>query len=153
MAKTKIRETVEMLKSRLEGMLVVNGYATDLGASILDNQGRVTQSSDINTDTINIVDEGIEWDIQNRSLQRVHTIVCQFFVVSNTGSTLHDKIYDGLEDIEKMLEGMIAISIGSEKSAAIRITRPKANAWPHAENRDIALIELSLQFTYNIHTN
>lgn len=151
MANITIRETVELMQDTLTLIQVVNGYLTDVGSKVVSNQGRVIQSDEVFEDTVNLIDEGCSWESSNVALIRTHTLVCQFYLVPTTG-TLNSKIYDGMEDIEKMLVSIKRTGIASSKNAAVRFSKTKVIPWAHSENRDIALLELSMQFTYNLIT-
>lgn len=150
MPEMTIRDTADVLALRLASITKTNGYETDLGTNVLANQGRVISDSDIFKDTLNVVDEGVSWERENDVLVRTHTFVCQFFVVSDANKTLNDKIYDAMNDVETFLLGLKETALGVGRNANVKMGKAKALAWAHSENRDIALIELTLIFTQKI---
>ena len=144
MAAPTIRDCIEILLEHLSSIKQTNGYFTNLGDNVVANQGRVFQSQDdILNDTINLVDEGVEWEKVNHSLVRVHTLTCQFYLLPDAGQELNDKIYDGIEDIEKMMVSM-------EGNVPFYMMQQKAQMWPDARNRDIALIEFTIQLKLSL---
>lgn len=146
----RIKDTADVVVERLSNITQANGYYTNLGDNIVANQGRVVSESEIFTDTVNLVDEGVSWESENTAYVRTHALSCQFFVVSEDNKTLNDKIYDALDDVEKFLFGIKTTGLGAGRSANIKMGKAKALPWAHSENRDIALIELTLTFTYKL---
>lgn len=149
----RIKDTADVVLERLALITQSNGYFTDMGGNIVSNQGKVLSEDEIFSDTVNFIDQGLKWESLNTAYVRTHAIACQFFVVSEQNKTLNDKIYDALDDVERFLLSIKTTGIGVGRSANIKMGEAKAMTWPHHENRDIALIELNLTFTYHIQGN
>ena len=151
MANTTPREVIESLVARIAEIQIANGYKTELGLTIKNDQGRVLDDnilSSMHIDTVEVIDDSISWTFGNECLNRVQSVILGCYVFPTMGATLHDKIYDVLEDFENFTLSFLSNSMQSPdktKRIKLKLSSPKAKPFTSPEGRDIAYIEFSIE--------